>query len=99
MRGMMIGILVVEYALHGMTSLKDKRRIAESVKRKVRNQFNVAVAEVGSEDAMTRLRLCVVSVSNDRRHLESRLEKALAHMEACTSEEMVYSDIEVTGWE
>ena len=96
---MLIGVLTVEYALHGMDSLKGKRRIANSIKQKTRNQFNVAVAETGSEDSMTRLRLTVVSVSNDERHLQSRLTKCLSHMEACTAEEMVYSDIEIMGME
>ncbi len=94
---MIIGILTVEYVLHGNDSLKGKRRVANSLKQKVRNTFNVAIAEVGSEDSMVRLRLAVVSLSNCERHLTSRLTKCLAHMEAVCPEEMVYSDIEIVG--
>ncbi|MDR3074262.1 MAG: DUF503 domain-containing protein [Deltaproteobacteria bacterium] len=92
-----VGLLRVEYRLHGNESLKDKRRVANSLKQKVRNTFNVSVAEVGSEDDMGRLALCVLSVSNDARHLESRLTKCLSMMEAVCQEEMVYSDIEYLG--
>ena len=60
---MVIGVLTVEYTLHGNDSLKGKRRVANSLKQKVRNTFNVAVAEVGTEDSLVRLRLAVVSVS------------------------------------
>ena len=91
---MVIGVLTVEYTLHGNDSLKGKRRVANSLKQKVRNTFNVAVAEVGTEDSLVRLRLAVVSVSNSRQHLQSRLDKCLAMMEAVCPEEMTYSDLE-----
>ncbi|MFI3270689.1 MAG: DUF503 domain-containing protein [Pseudomonadota bacterium] len=89
-----IGVLTVEYKLHGNDSLKGKRRIANSLKQKVRNTFNVAIAEIGTADSLDYLRLSVVSLSNSERHLQSRLDKCLAMMEAVCPEEMVYSDIE-----
>lgn len=92
---MMAGLLRVEYRLHGNESLKDKRRVANSLKQKVRNKFNVSIAEIDSEDDMGRLSLAVISVSNDGRHLESRLTKCLSMMEAVCHEEMVFSDIEI----
>ena len=96
---MFIGILGVEFRLHGNESLKDKRRVANSVKQKVRNKFNVSVAEVGSENDMGRLSLALVSVSNDKRHLESRLTKCLSMLEAVCPEEMVYSEMTIQGEE
>ena len=54
---MVIAVLTVEYHLHGNDSLKGKRRVANSLKQKVRNTFNVAIAEYGTEDSLTRLRL------------------------------------------
>ncbi|MDL2279511.1 DUF503 domain-containing protein [Desulfovibrio sp. OttesenSCG-928-G11] len=94
---MFIGVLGVEFYLHGSRSLKDKRRVANSLKQKVRNKFNVSIAEVGSEDDMGRLALAVVSVSNERRHLESRLGKCLSMIEAVCPEELVYSEINIDG--
>ncbi|BFR47364.1 DUF503 domain-containing protein [Nitratidesulfovibrio sp. HK-II] len=91
---MIIGVLTVEFELHGNDSLKGKRRIASSLKTKVRNTFNVSIAEVRNQDSLTRLSLAVVSVSNSERHLQSRLDKCLAMMEAVCPEEMTYSDIE-----
>lgn len=79
---------------HGNDSLKGKRRVANSLKQKVRNTFNVAIAEYGTEDSLTRLRLMVISLSNSEQHLQSRMDKCLAMMEAVCSEEMVYSDLE-----
>jgi len=96
---MFIGILGVEFRLHGNASLKDKRRVANSVKQKVRNTFNVSVAEVGSENNMGMLSLALVSVSNNKRHLESRLTKCLSMLEAVCPEEMVYSEMTIQGEE
>ena len=89
---MVIAVLTVEYHLHGNDSLKGKRRVANSLKQKVRNTFNVA--EYGTEDSLTRLRLMVISLSNSEQLLQSRMDKCLAMMEAVCSEEMVYSDLE-----
>ena len=90
-----IGILRVEFMLHGNESLKDKRRVALSLKQKVRNKFNVSVAETGSEDSMDYLALSIVSVSNSRRHVESRMSKCLNMVQAACDEELVYDDIEI----
>jgi uncharacterized protein YlxP (DUF503 family) len=94
-----IGILGVEFYLHGNESLKDKRRVANSLKQKVRNKFNVSIAEVESEEDMDRLRLAVVSVSNEKKHLESRMTKCLSMIEAVCPEEMVHSELLVQGEE
>ncbi len=96
---MFIGILGVEFRLHGNESLKDKRRVANSVKQKARNKFNVSVAEIGSENDMSTLSLALVSVSNEKRHLESRLNKCLSMLEAVCPEEMIHSEIHIQGEE
>ena len=91
---MHIAVLTVEFTLHGNGSLKGKRRVANSIKQKARNQFNVAVAEAGTPDSLTRLRLAVVSLSNEAGHLRSRMDKCLMMMEAACPEEMVHSELE-----
>ncbi len=90
---MIIAVLTVEYVLHGNDSLKGKRRVANSLKQKVRNTFNVAVAEYGTEESLTHLRLMVISLSNSQQHLQSRMDKCLAMLEAISSEEMVDSEL------
>ena len=94
---MLVAVLSVEFTLHGNDSLKGKRRIANSLKQKVRNTFNVAIAEVEHQDSLTRLSLGVVSVSNSQQHLQSRMDKCLAMIEAVCPEELTYSDLEFFG--
>ncbi len=92
---MFVAVLTVEFSLDGNDNLKAKRRVANSLKQKARNTFNVAVAEAGTEDSLTRLRLAVVSISNSERHLRSRMDKCCLMLEAVSPEEMIDSEVEI----
>jgi hypothetical protein len=92
---MHIGILKVEFRLHGLTSIKAKRSIAASIKRKLRNKFNVAVAEVEAQDITDVLILGIVTVANEAKRVDSQLQKAYAMIEAATSEEIVHFSTEI----
>jgi len=92
---MHIGALTVEFRLHGLTSIKAKRSIAASLKGKLRNKFNVSVAEVDGQDCTDILVLAVVTVANEAKRVDSQLHKAYALMEAATSEEIVSFHTEI----
>ena len=91
----LFAVLTVEFSLDGNDNLKAKRRVANSLKQKVHNRFNVTVAEMGTENSLTQLRLAVASLSNDERHLRSRMDKCCLMMEAVCPEKMVYSGVEI----
>ena len=92
---MIIGVLSLEFVLHGNDSLKGKRKVSLSLKQKLRNKFNVAVSEVDALDVHKRLVLAVVTVANETRKVESRLAKALAMVEAISPAELVRCETEV----
>lgn len=92
---MYIAVLTVEFSLEGNDNLKAKRRVANSIKQKTRNAFNVAIAEAGTENSLTSLRLCVASVSNNEAHLRGRMDKCAIMMEKTCSEPMVDSQVEI----
>ncbi len=94
---MIIGILQLEFRLHGVHSLKAKRCIANSLKQKLKNKFNVAVSEVDSQDSHDRLVLAAVTVSNETQRVQSQLSKAISMIEASTSEELVDTHLEIFG--
>jgi uncharacterized protein YlxP (DUF503 family) len=94
---MIIGTLRLEFRLHGVFSLKEKRKSANSLKQKLRNTFNVSVAETEAQDAHQTLVLGVVTVSNDTAHVHSTLSKVLAMVEATTADELVHADMDVFG--
>lgn len=94
---MFIGILTAEFSLEGNDNLKAKRRVANSLKQKTRNAFNVSIAEDGTENSLTSLRLCVVSVSNNENHIRGRMDKCALMMETVCPEPMVDSWVEINA--
>ena len=50
---MTIGFCRLELYLPAAASLKDRRQVARSMTARIRNKFNVAVAELGDEDSDT----------------------------------------------
>ncbi len=92
---MVIGILTLEFRLHGNDSLKGKRRVAQSLKRKLRNTFNVAVSEIARQESHETLVLAAVTVSPDATRIQGLLQKALNMVVAMDAAELVYDDIEI----
>lgn len=70
---MVIGLLMLDLHFPGARSLKDKRQALRSLETKLRNQFNVSLAEVEHQDLWQRARLAVVSVNTDQAHLDATL--------------------------
>jgi len=92
---MVIGVLTLEFTLHGNDSLKGKRRVAQSLKQKLRNTFNVAAAEVAMQDSWKTLVLAAVTVSADPHYARGLLQKALNMVVATAEAELVSDDIEI----
>jgi uncharacterized protein YlxP (DUF503 family) len=71
---MVIGLLTLELHFPGARSLKDKRQALRSLETRIRNRFNVSLAEVDHQDLWQRARVAVVAVNTDHVHLESTLQ-------------------------
>lgn len=94
---MIVGTLRLEFRLHGVFSLKEKRKSANSLKQKLRNSFNIAVAETEAQDSHQVLVLGVVTVANETQHVHSQLSKVLAWVEASAHDELVHANMDVFG--
>ena len=70
---MIVGVLVVSLEIPFARSLKDKRSVVNSLKGKLRNRFNVSVAETDYNDLWNRAELGVSVVCNDAREANSQL--------------------------
>jgi hypothetical protein len=92
---MRVGTLTIEFRLHGVFSKKEKRSLSASLKQKLRNKFNVAVAEIDALDSLDSLVLSVVTVSNETRRVQSVLSKTLAMIESSNLDEIVDVSMEV----
>ena len=78
---MVIGLLTLDLHFPGARSLKDKRQALRSLETRVRNRFNVSLAEVEHQDLWQRARLAVVSVNTDHVHLEATLQSVTGEAE------------------
>ncbi len=78
---MFIGACKVKLRLPENHSLKGKRHVLKSVIARVRNEFNVAIAEVESQDLWQVAHLGICCVSNDPKHAEEMIAKTINFIE------------------
>lgn len=74
---MFIGVCTIEMHIPDSGSLKGKRHSLKGLKDRIRNSFNVSVAEIGDNDFWQRASLAVAAVSNDKAHLNSTLDHVI----------------------
>ena len=67
---MPIAYLTIELRIEAAHSLKDKRQVLRSIKDRLRNSFNISIAEIDATDLWQRATLGVVSISASRDYLE-----------------------------
>jgi uncharacterized protein YlxP (DUF503 family) len=58
-------------------SLKGKRQVSRSLSQRIRNRFNVSVAEVRDQNLWQRLSLGISCVTDDARHANEVLSKVV----------------------
>lgn len=84
----------VQITLYAPTchSLKDKRMIVQSILTKVKNKFNVSIAEVDAQDAHQAIVIGVAAVSTSNNHAQNTLDEVIRFIEN-------NADAEITGVE
>jgi len=76
-----IGAARLSLYLEDTFSLKDKRQVVRSITQKVRNQFNVGIAEVEDLDDARVATLAIVCVSNSGAHADEMLRTVIRFIE------------------
>lgn len=91
-------ILVMEITMRVsfVNSLKEKRMILRSIRDKLKNKFNISIAETKDNDNHKSIVLGLCSVSSDKKILESTSEKIINFIEENLDGEIVdiFSEIE-----
>jgi uncharacterized protein len=72
-----VGICKIKLRLPDNLSLKGKRQVVRSVTARLKNKFNVSVAEVEDNDLWQLATIGISFVSNDRRFTNEVLSKAV----------------------
>ena len=74
---MNIGLCKVGLRLPENSSLKGKRQVVKSIVTRVRNKFNVSIAEVSDHDSWQLATLGICCVSNNKRYTNEVLSKVV----------------------
>ncbi len=74
-----IGVLTLEIHVEQSHSLKEKRHVVKSLKDRLRERFNVSVAEIDFLDSWQNSVVAAVTVANDRVRAEQILQAVEAH--------------------
>ena len=78
---MHVGVLRIEIHLNDSASLKEKRGHLRRLKDRLRNNFNVSIAEIDEMDKWQKAVLGVVTISNDKKHLSGYLDGIMNFIE------------------
>jgi uncharacterized protein len=92
---MVVGICIITFRIHDCRSLKEKRRIVKSLIRKVQNNFNASVAEVGAHDIYQKAQIGFSLVGTDQRVINSKSDKILNMLDGTGLAEIVDSELEI----
>ncbi len=74
-----VGVLTLEIQVEDSHSLKDKRHVIKSLKDRLRERFNVSVAEIDGLESWQHAVVAAVTVSADRVRAEQVLQAVEAH--------------------
>jgi uncharacterized protein YlxP (DUF503 family) len=91
---MIVGAALVELHVQGSRSLKEKRGVVRSLSRRLRNRFNVSVAEVGGQGTWQRAALGIAATGSNELRVRQHLEQALRFVEDTHLAEVTGTDIE-----
>jgi uncharacterized protein YlxP (DUF503 family) len=95
---MVIGIAVITLRLHECRSLKAKRRIVKSITQKIRNNFNISIAEVGSNDIYQKAEIGIALAGSDRKLMNSKIDKLLNLIDDIGLAEIVDTEMEIINY-
>ncbi|TAJ08233.1 MAG: DUF503 domain-containing protein [Nitrospirae bacterium] len=92
---MIVGLCTVELYIPDAHSLKAKRQVLLSLKDRLRDKFNVSVAEVDEQDLWQKAVLGIVCVANEGKHVNQVLDQAVNVIRSVPLVELVQVRIEL----
>ncbi len=89
-----IGVLTLEIRLDNSHSLKDKRHVVKGLRERLRQKFNVSVAEIDYQDLWQRALIMAVTVSSDHVRAEGVLQAVEREAAALLGPQLVSAAVE-----
>ena len=95
---MIVGICHLDVIIPENHSLKWKRQVIKKIIDRVRNRLNISIAEVGDNELWQRSQLGISLVGNDRRFVNSYLDKVVNFIEAMNIVDIAHSELEILNF-
>ena len=95
---MIVGICHLDVIIPENHSLKGKRQVIKKIIDRVRNRFNISIAEVGDNELWQRSQLGISLVGNDRRFVNSYLDRVINFIEAMNIVDIAHSELEILNF-
>lgn len=92
---MVVGVSRIELHLPNGASLKDKRQVLKSLKDRVKNRFNVSIAEVDGQDLWQKAVLAVACVGNEQFHVRQTINQVIGIIRGTPAVEVLHCEIEM----
>ena len=92
---MIVGTLRVRLLIREARTLKDKRQVVKSIKDRLRNGFNVSVAEVAALDNRQLAELGLAMVSNEAHPIKVALGQVVEALRGHPLAELLDYELEV----
>lgn len=92
---MTVGWVRIELCIEGSSSLKERRMFLHSIKARLRNRFNVAVAQIDDEDKWQKAVLAVATVADNRQQVNRVLSQVMDFCNGCPGLVVIHQEMEL----
>ena len=86
-----MNILIMEVTLRAswVHSLKEKRMVVKSIVQKLKNKFNISVAEVEDQDIHNKIVIGIAGICANSAQVDSTMEHIITFIECNTDAEII----------
>jgi uncharacterized protein YlxP (DUF503 family) len=91
---MIVGVAECECIIYNAHSLKEKRAVLQRILTRLKQKFNVSVAEVDYQDTWQRTKIAIAVVTSTRVTTEQELQNALKLIDSFPEIERTITEIE-----
>lgn len=91
---MFVGICTVELHIPDSGSLKGKRQVIKSIKDRIRQNYNVSIAEIDGHDLWQRVVLGIACIGSEKGYINGILDRIVGLLQGNHSVELLKYNIE-----
>jgi len=95
---MVVGTGRIIFRLYYCNSLKEKRKIVKSIIQRIKNKFNISIAETGHNDTLSLAEIGFSLTGNDRRKINSQIDKVFSMADSLNLAEIIDTRMEILSW-